>query len=250
VGSEHATPLGALDGVDAVVHLAGESIASGRWTPERKRKIHESRAKGTRVLAEGLAALPHPPRVLVSASAIGIYGDRGDEQLDESSPRGAGFLADVCNAWEAASRAASDLGMRVVHLRFGVVSADRPCAREATAVPLPGSAGQSLGRAVRAGSASTTSSARSITRSSATTRRRGERVAPSPVRNRELAAASGRALHRPAIVPVPAVLRYNRPGRRRAAAVERVSCRCDSARAAIASARRTSTPPRPHVLGS
>jgi NAD dependent epimerase/dehydratase family enzyme len=74
---EHAMPLTALDGVDAVVHLAGENIASGRWTLERKRKIHESRAKGTRVLAEALAALPHPPRVLVSASAIGIYGDRG-----------------------------------------------------------------------------------------------------------------------------------------------------------------------------
>jgi NAD dependent epimerase/dehydratase family enzyme len=84
----HVTPLTALDGVDAVVHLAGESIASGRWTPERKRRIHESRATGTRVLADALAALPNPPRVLVSASAIGIYGDRGDAILDETSAAG------------------------------------------------------------------------------------------------------------------------------------------------------------------
>ena len=87
-----------LEGVDAVVHLAGENIAEGRWTAERKRRILESRTGPTRRLAEAVAALDRKPRVFLSASAIGIYGDRGDEELDESSPPGTGFLADVCKA--------------------------------------------------------------------------------------------------------------------------------------------------------
>ncbi|MGH7894800.1 MAG: NAD-dependent epimerase/dehydratase family protein, partial [Candidatus Binatia bacterium] len=90
----------AMDGIDAVVHLAGASIAGGRWTPERKRDIRESRVEGTRALAEALAGLAHPPRVLVCASAIGFYGERGDTEVDESSGPGTRFLADVCQVWE------------------------------------------------------------------------------------------------------------------------------------------------------
>ena len=108
--------------VDAVVHLAGESIAQ-RWTPDAKRRIRESRVAGSRLLAEALARLPQPPKTLVCASATGFYGDRGDEWLDESSARGGGFLAEVVRDWEAAAGPAVEGGIRVVHLRLGIVLA-------------------------------------------------------------------------------------------------------------------------------
>lgn len=107
-------------GWDAVVHLAGENIA-GRWTPARKARIRDSRVQGTRLLSEALARLATPPRVLLCASATGFYGDRGAEWLDERSAPGSGFLADVCREWEAAAAPAAALGIRVAHLRLGVV---------------------------------------------------------------------------------------------------------------------------------
>jgi hypothetical protein len=110
----------ALEGVDAVVHLSGAPIA-GRWTPERRRAIRESRVASTRLVAEALAKAAGGTRVLVCASAIGFYGNRGDEALDESSAGGAGFLADVCREWEAAAEPARAAGVRVVHARLGVV---------------------------------------------------------------------------------------------------------------------------------
>jgi uncharacterized protein (TIGR01777 family) len=109
----------ALEGVGAVVHLAGENIGAGRWNESRKRLIRESRTGPTRRLAE--AAAKAGVKVLVSASAVGVYGDRGDEELDESSPPGPGFLADVCKAWEEATEPAERAGVRVVHLRIGIV---------------------------------------------------------------------------------------------------------------------------------
>ncbi|MEW6637193.1 MAG: TIGR01777 family oxidoreductase [Actinomycetota bacterium] len=112
---------GDLSGFGAVVHLAGESIAEGRWTPEKKRRILESRRQGTRLLAETLAALPEPPKTLVSASAVGYYGDRGDEVLTEESEPGSDFLATVCREWEAAADPAREAGIRVVHPRIGIV---------------------------------------------------------------------------------------------------------------------------------
>ena len=108
--------------LDAVIHLAGENIGA-RWTAERKRRIRESRVAGTRLLAETLASLPSRPKVLVCASATGFYGDRGDEWLDESSPPGRGYLAEVCRDWEAASAPTEAAGIRVVRLRFGIVLA-------------------------------------------------------------------------------------------------------------------------------
>ncbi len=110
----------ALEGADIVVHLAGENVA-GRWTGAKKRAILESRTQGTRLLSESLARLARKPRVLISASAIGYYGDRGTEILREGSALGAGFLADVCQAWEAAADPARQAGVRVVHPRIGVV---------------------------------------------------------------------------------------------------------------------------------
>lgn len=113
----------ALEGVDAVVHLAGESIAGGRWTAARRAAIRDSRVRSTRLLADAIAALARPPRVFVSASAIGIYGDRGDAWLDETSAPGEGFLADVGREWEAAAAPAAAAGVRVAHPRTGIVLA-------------------------------------------------------------------------------------------------------------------------------
>lgn len=110
-----------LEGIDAVIHLAGESIAGGRWSEERKRRILESRVKGTRLLAETLANMENPPKTLICASAIGYYGNRGDEILTEVSGSGRGFLAEVCRQWEAAAQPAASQGIRTVNLRFGMI---------------------------------------------------------------------------------------------------------------------------------
>lgn len=112
---------GALEGHDAAVHLAGEPIGEGRWDDAKKRRIMESRAKGTRLLAETLASLGEKPRVLVSASAVGFYGDRGAEVMREESASGSDFVSEVCREWEKATLAASQAGIRVVHLRIGLV---------------------------------------------------------------------------------------------------------------------------------
>jgi uncharacterized protein len=110
-----------LEGMDAVVHLAGENIASGRWTREKKAKLRASRVDGTRLLCEALANLAAPPRVIVCASAVGFYGSRGDEVLDETSTAGSGFVAEICQEREQAAAAAVQKGIRVVFPRFGVV---------------------------------------------------------------------------------------------------------------------------------
>lgn len=110
-----------LEGVDAVVHLAGESIAEGRWTAERKRRILESRRQGTGLLARTIANLSEPPGVMVGASAVGYYGDRGNELLREDSGPGNNFLGEVCRVWEKAADPAREAGIRVVHTRFGIV---------------------------------------------------------------------------------------------------------------------------------
>lgn len=111
----------ALEHLDAVVHLAGENIATGRWNAAKKARIRDSRVHGTRLLCDALAQLVHPPKVLISASAIGYYGDRGAQMLRETSTPGSGFLAEVCQAWEAATAPAVARGIRVVHLRLGMI---------------------------------------------------------------------------------------------------------------------------------
>lgn len=111
----------AFDGVDVVVHLGGVNIAGNRWSPEVKQKIFNSRFQSTSLLATKLATLEQKPSVFLCASAVGFYGDRGEERLDEASPRGEGFLADVCQAWEQATQPAQDAGMRVVNMRFGMI---------------------------------------------------------------------------------------------------------------------------------
>ncbi len=112
---------GDLEGTEAVVHLAGESIAQGRWSPDKKRRILDSRVQGTSLLAERISALSTPPKVMVSISAVGYYGDRGDEILTEESTPGEDFLARVCREWEATAEPARRAGIRVVHPRLGIV---------------------------------------------------------------------------------------------------------------------------------
>jgi uncharacterized protein (TIGR01777 family) len=120
-------PVAAFEGVDTVFHLAGEPVAEGRWTADKKRRIRDSRVIGTRNLVAGLKALPVLPRVLISASGVNFYGygERGDVELGETSGKGEGFLADVCEAWEAEARAAELFGVRVVMARLGIVLARR-----------------------------------------------------------------------------------------------------------------------------
>lgn len=114
-------PLESLEGADAAVHLAGENIAAGRWTAKKKQRILESRRRGTRLVADSLSRLAQPPRVLISASAIGYYGDRGETILKEDSGPGHGFLADVCREWEESARPVLGKGIRLVTLRTGLV---------------------------------------------------------------------------------------------------------------------------------
>ena len=111
----------ALDGIDAVIHLAGAGIGDKRWTDDYKRELLESRTKSTTLISEAIASADDGPKVLLSGSAIGIYGARGDEELTEASAAGDGFLADICVQWEASTKAAEDAGARVVHLRTGIV---------------------------------------------------------------------------------------------------------------------------------
>ncbi|MBI2491181.1 MAG: TIGR01777 family protein [Candidatus Rokubacteria bacterium] len=196
-----------LGGVEAVVHLAGASVAAGRWTLERKRRILESRTLPTRLLAETCARLPRPPRVLVSASATGYYGDRGDETLTEASAPGSGFLAEVCRAWEAATEPAAARGVRVVSLRIGIALSSRGGALAKMLPPFR----LGLGGPIGSGRQWTSWIALddligAILHSLTTESLRGpvNAVAPHPVTNREFSRALGRVLRRPALLPLPA----------------------------------------------
>lgn len=138
-------PAGALEGVEAVVHLAGEPVASGRWTPELKQRIRDSRIIGTRKLVEGLKLMSVPPAVLVGASAVGYFGDRGDEVLDETAPAGKGYLSEVCQEWEAEYLPAEQAGVRVAMIRIGVVLSREGGALEKMLLPFRLGLGGRLG---------------------------------------------------------------------------------------------------------
>lgn len=196
----------ALEGLQAFVHLAGESIAAGRWTARRKARIRDSRVDGTRVVAEALAGLGRPPRALVSASAIGFYGDRGDEPLDERSPAGCGFLPETCAAWEAATEPAREAGIRVVCLRIGIVLDARGGALARMLPPFRLGLGGRIGHGRQYMSwIALDDLVGVILRAIDDARLAGpvNAVAPQPVRNAEFAAALGRVLRRPARLPLP-----------------------------------------------
>jgi len=193
--------------VEAVVHLAGESIAEGRWDAAKKARIRESRVRGTHLLAESLAALAPPPRVFASASAIGYYGDRRDVWLPEHSPPGTDFLARVCQEWEAATEPAQRAGIRVVHLRIGIVLTAEGGALARLLSPFQ----MGMGGPVGSGRQYVSWIDRddligAVLRLLQDERVRGpvNLVAPNPVPNAELARTLGHVLGRPASMPAPA----------------------------------------------
>ena len=197
---------GDLAPLDAVVHLAGAGIGAHRWTDAYKQTLLRSRVDGTTLLAGALAELGDAgPQVLLSGSAIGFYGDRGDEVVDETSTSGDGFLAEICRAWEASTRPASGAGVRVVHLRSGVVLS-RDGGALAKMLPL-----FKLGVGGRFGSGdqwmswiSITDEVRAITHLlTADVEGPVNLTAPNPVTNREFADVLGDVLHRPSLLPVP-----------------------------------------------
>ena len=203
-----ATPAeaGKPQGFDTVVHLAGESIA-GRWTAAKKARIRESRVQGTRMLASALSRSDPRPKVMVCASAIGIYGDRGDEVLREDSGLGSDFLAEVGKEWEAATEPAARVGIRVVSLRFGVVLSPRGGALARMLPPFRMGAGGRIGSGRQWVSwIALDDVVGAIQHALATDTLCGpvNTVAPNPVINAQFTRALAEALHRPAIFPLPA----------------------------------------------
>ncbi len=197
-----------LEGIDAVVHLAGASIASGRWSAKRKEAIRESRIRGTRLIAETLTRLSRPPRVLISGSAIGFYGDAGDNLLTEDAPPGEGFLAEVCQAWEAAALPAKGAGIRVVHLRTGIVIAGAGGLLPRVALPFRLGVGGQLGNGRQWMSWIALDDLLGIILEAVANDRLAgplNAVAPAPVTNRDFTHVLGRVLRRPTIARVPGV---------------------------------------------
>jgi len=196
----------ALEGTDVVVHLAGAGVADKPWTDSYKRMILESRTKGTTLIAETLAKLDEKPRVLVSASAIGYYGDRGDDWLTEDEPVGDGFLAEVCDAWEQSTKAASDAGIRVVHLRIGLVCSAKGGLIDRLLLPFKMGVGGRLGAGHQYMSwVSLEDVVGAIYHAMFTEELSGpvNVTAPTPVTNREFTRAFGAAVNRPTLIPVP-----------------------------------------------
>jgi len=196
-----------LKGVGAAVHLAGESIATGRWTAAKKARILESRVRGTRLLAEALAGLKQPPKALVSASAVGYYGNRGEETLREESTSGSAFLSEVCRQWEAATEPAADAGIRVVNLRFGVMLSATDGALPRLLTPFRMGVGGRLGSGKQFMSwIAIDDVVGAILHVLTTEALRGpvNAVAPQPVTNREFTKTMGRVLGRPTVFPMPA----------------------------------------------
>lgn len=199
---------GVAEGFDAVVHLAGESIA-GRWTAAKKAAIRDSRVQGTSTLATALARTSRPPKVMVCASAIGIYGDCGDEVLREDSAHRSDFLAQVCQQWEAATEPAARAGIRVVSLRIGVVLSPRGGALGRMLTPFRMGAGGHIGSGRQWMSWITLDDVvGAIQHALATDSLRGpvNTVAPNPVTNAEFSRVLGQVLHRPTILPLPAFM--------------------------------------------
>ncbi len=196
-----------LEGFDAVVHLAGESIANHRWTPRVKERILESRTRGTGLLSQILGGLSRPPKVLVSASAIGFYGDRGEEILTEDSSVGTGFLPEVCQAWESSCSPAVARGIRVANLRFGVVLSPQGGALKKMLLPFKLGLGGKIGSGRQWWSWVSLADGVGAVRHVLSTDSLSGPInvtAPTPVTNDVFTKELGRALHRPTLFPLPA----------------------------------------------
>lgn len=199
-------PPQAFEGVDVVLHLAGESVAEGRWTAAQKAKIRDSRVIGTRHLVQGIAQAAGRPKTLVSSSAVGYYGDRGEEELTEAAAPANDFLADVCVEWEREALAAEQLGVRVVTARTGIVLGAGGGALAKMLTPFKLGGGGPLGNGRQwMPWIHVADLARLYLHASETVSIRGamNAVAPNPVRNSEFTKALARQLHRPAFMPAP-----------------------------------------------
>jgi uncharacterized protein (TIGR01777 family) len=197
----------AAEGADALIHLAGASIAEGRWSAARKNLLCTSRIDATRHLMGALAGLKQPPRVIVASSAVGYYGDRGNETLTETSAPGNDFLSELCRAWEAENSRLSEFGARVVVLRFGIILAAHGGALPRMALPFKLGAGGRLGSGRQWMSWLTLAEAVGIVRFAlANSNLSGptNAVSPNPVQNAEFTLALAKTLHRPALFPAPA----------------------------------------------
>jgi uncharacterized protein (TIGR01777 family) len=195
-----------IEGFDAVVHLAGENIAGGRWTAERKAGIRDSRIKGTRLLSDSLARLAKRPAVFASASATGYYGDRGDEMLRETSSSGSGFLPQVCREWETSTEAAVRRGIRVVNLRIGVVLSSRGGALKKMLPPFRLGLGGKIGSGRQYMSwIAIDDLVRVIGHTLENVALAGpvNVVSPNPATNAEFTETLGRVLSRPTLFPMP-----------------------------------------------
>jgi uncharacterized protein (TIGR01777 family) len=196
----------ALEGIDAVVHLAGEGIGEKRWSDEQKQRIRESRVRGTAVLAAAVASRERKPRVFVSASAIGYYGDRGDEILTEQSPPGDEFLSEVCVAWEAETRPASEAGVRTVIIRNGIVLDPHGGALANMLLPFKLGIGGRQGSGKQWMSWITLADEVGAIRHAIdndSVRGPANLVAPNPVTNADFARTLGHVLRRPTVLPTP-----------------------------------------------
>ena len=196
-----------IAGFDAIVNLAGENIAEGRWTDEKKKKIHDSRVHGTHLLSEAMAKLSNRPRVFLCASATGIYGDRGDDILDEQSESGGGFLAGVCREWEKATDPAATAGVRVVNLRFGPIVARIGGLLEKMLTPFKMGLGGKVGSGKQYISWVAIDDVVDVMRlalNDESIRGPVNVVSPNPVTNEEFTKALGNALNRPTALAMPA----------------------------------------------
>ncbi len=202
----YSIAISLLEGFDAVVHLAGESIAEGRWDEEKKRRIRESRSKGTKLLSDALANLARPPKTLICASAVGYYGDRGDELLTEESAPGNDFLAQVCIEWEQATSLAAEKGIRVVNTRFGIILSKDGGALAKMLTPFRMGIGGRVGSGKQWMSWIALDDVISgIEYVMANDALRGpvNFVAPNPARNEEFTRTLGKVLSRPTLFPIP-----------------------------------------------
>ncbi len=203
----YSIALARIEGFEAVVNLAGESIAEGRWTDEKKRRIRESRVKGTKLLGDALANLTVRPRIFICASAIGYYGNRGDEILTEASPPGKDFLADVCVEWEKATALATEKGIRVVNARFGVILDQNGGALKKMLPPFRMGVGGKIGSGEQWMSWIALDDVLGVLNFALTNdslRGPVNFVAPNPVTNAEFTKTLGKVLSRPTLFPIPA----------------------------------------------
>jgi uncharacterized protein (TIGR01777 family) len=196
-----------LEGFDVIINLAGENVGEGRWTEEKKRKIHDSRVNGTHLLSEAISKLPNKPRAFLCASATGIYGDRGDEVLDEQSESGGGFLAGVCREWEMATEPAQSAGVRVVNFRFGPVLARGGGMLDKMLTPFKMGVGGKIGSGKQFISwvaLDDAVAAIKLALNDESIRGPLNVVTPKPVTNEQFTRALGEVLSRPTLMAVPA----------------------------------------------